>query len=179
MNKLTPEESMFKIAEIISNAVKIPDHCTLDRDDIYQQVCLIYLESYNGKTPGYLRDRMTNAIMNYIKEYSLQIACGLLMEVAEYRAGTALERDILLETVSKIVSDTLETLTPREQDVIERHFGVSGKDQETFRDISETYHICHGRIGQIEAKALHKLRHPSRSRKLRDAYDMLQNGMID
>lgn len=44
MVKLDPIQSMMKLAETIADIIVIPDHCTLDRDDIYQEVCLIYLE---------------------------------------------------------------------------------------------------------------------------------------
>jgi len=66
------------------------------------------------------------------------------------------------------VQSALTVLTDREREVLELRFGlVDGKDH-TLEEVSRYFDVTRERIRQIEAKALRKLRHPSRSRHLRD-----------
>ena len=64
--------------------------------------------------------------------------------------------------------DVLNTLTPREEKVLRLRFGIDDGHQRTLEEVGKEFNVTRGRIRQIEAKALRKLRHPSRSRKLRD-----------
>ena len=61
----------------------------------------------------------------------------------------------------------LKTLTPREQKIIKMRFGLEDGSEHTLEEVGQTPAVTRERIRQIEAKALRKLRHPSRSRKLR------------
>ena len=61
----------------------------------------------------------------------------------------------------------LQTLTPREERVIKMRFGVGDGSEHTLEEVGQSFAVTRERIRQIEAKALRKLRHPSRSRKLR------------
>jgi RNA polymerase primary sigma factor len=61
----------------------------------------------------------------------------------------------------------LKTLTPREEPVIKMRFGVGDGSEHTLEEVGQNFAVTRERIRQIEAKALRKLRHPSRSRKLR------------
>jgi RNA polymerase primary sigma factor len=61
----------------------------------------------------------------------------------------------------------LKTLTPREEKVIKLRFGVGDGSEHTLEEVGQNFAVTRERIRQIEAKALRKLRHPSRSRKLR------------
>jgi RNA polymerase primary sigma factor len=61
----------------------------------------------------------------------------------------------------------LRTLTPREERVIKMRFGVGDGSEHTLEEVGQSFAVTRERIRQIEAKALRKLRHPSRSRKLR------------
>ena len=61
----------------------------------------------------------------------------------------------------------LKTLTPREERVIKMRFGVGDGSEHTLEEVGQNFAVTRERIRQIEAKALRKLRHPSRSRKLR------------
>ena len=61
----------------------------------------------------------------------------------------------------------LQTLTPREERVIKMRFGVGDGKDHTLEEVGQSFAVTRERIRQIEAKALRKLRHPSRSRKLR------------
>ena len=65
----------------------------------------------------------------------------------------------------------LRTLTPREERVIKMRFGVGDGSEHTLEEVGQSFAVTRERIRQIEAKALRKLRHPSRSRKLRAFLD--------
>ncbi len=62
----------------------------------------------------------------------------------------------------------LDTLTPREKKVLELRFGIVDGRTRTLEEVGKEFNVTRERIRQIEAKALRKLRHPSRSKKLRD-----------
>jgi RNA polymerase primary sigma factor len=65
----------------------------------------------------------------------------------------------------------LKTLTPREEKVIKMRFGLDDGSEHTLEEVGQSFAVTRERIRQIEAKALRKLRHPSRSRKLRAFLD--------
>ena len=69
------------------------------------------------------------------------------------------------------LSDVLATLTPREEKVLRLRFGLEDGRSRTLEEVGKEFNVTRERIRQIEAKALRKLRHPSRSRKLKDYLD--------
>ena len=64
--------------------------------------------------------------------------------------------------------DVLSTLTPREEKVLKLRFGIEDGRTRTLEEVGKEFNVTRERIRQIEAKALRKLRHPSRSKKLKD-----------
>ncbi len=70
-------------------------------------------------------------------------------------------------------ASVLQTLTPREEQVIRMRFGIGDGSEHTLEEVGQRFSVTRERIRQIEAKALRKLRHPSRSRKLKA---FLENG---
>ena len=66
------------------------------------------------------------------------------------------------------LEEVLDTLTPREKKVLELRFGMADGHSRTLEEVGKEFNVTRERIRQIEAKALRKLRHPSRSKKLRD-----------
>ena len=78
-------------------------------------------------------------------------------------ASFALMKEQLLEV--------LDTLTPREERVLRLRFGLDDGHQRTLEEVGRVFNVTRERIRQIEAKALRKLRHPSRSKKLKDYID--------
>ena len=64
--------------------------------------------------------------------------------------------------------DVLSTLTPREEKVLKLRFGIEDGRSRTLEEVGKEFNVTRERIRQIEAKALRKLRHPSRSKKLKD-----------
>ena len=69
------------------------------------------------------------------------------------------------------LSDVLGSLTPREEKVLRLRFGLEDGRPRTLEEVGKEFNVTRERIRQIEAKALRKLRHPSRSRKLKDFLD--------
>ncbi len=76
----------------------------------------------------------------------------------------AASRQLLKEQIDEVLS----TLTPREQRVLQLRFGLEDGRSRTLEEVGKEFSVTRERIRQIEAKALRKLRHPSRSRKLKD-----------
>ncbi len=76
----------------------------------------------------------------------------------------AASRQLLKEQISEVLS----TLTPREQRVLQLRFGLEDGRSRTLEEVGREFNVTRERIRQIEAKALRKLRHPSRSRRLKD-----------
>jgi RNA polymerase primary sigma factor len=66
------------------------------------------------------------------------------------------------------LDEVLDTLTPREKKVLELRFGMTDGRTRTLEEVGKEFNVTRERIRQIEAKALRKLRHPSRSKKLKD-----------
>ena len=69
------------------------------------------------------------------------------------------------------LSDVLDTLTPREERVLRLRYGLTDGRSRTLEEVGKEFNVTRERIRQIEAKALRKLRHPSRSKKLKDFMD--------
>ncbi len=82
--------------------------------------------------------------------------------------GVVSPSDAVINLNLREQTDTvLKTLTPREEKVIKMRFGVGDGSEHTLEEVGQSFAVTRERIRQIEAKALRKLRHPSRSRKLR------------
>ena len=76
-------------------------------------------------------------------------------------------QDILKTQLFQVI----ETLTPREQKVIRLRYGLDDSHPRTLEEVGKEFNVTRERIRQIEAKALRKLRHPNRSKKLQDFYE--------
>lgn len=70
-----------------------------------------------------------------------------------------------------VLAEALAELTPREQRILRMRFGIGGAGDHTLEEISKEFHVTRERIRQIEARALEKLRHPLRGRKLASFVD--------
>ncbi|MGN0459082.1 MAG: RNA polymerase sigma factor RpoD [Eubacterium sp.] len=79
----------------------------------------------------------------------------------------AASRSLLKEQLA----DVLKTLTPREEKVLRLRFGLEDGNPKTLEEVGKEFNVTRERIRQIESKALRKLRHPSRSKKLKDFLD--------
>lgn len=79
----------------------------------------------------------------------------------------SVEEQVEFTMLSETLDLVLETLTQREKDIIEQRFGLKDGVEKTLEQVGVKYNVTRERIRQIEAKAFRKLRHPSRSQKLK------------
>ena len=79
--------------------------------------------------------------------------------------------NIIREANSQIIAAVFDTLGAREAEILKMRFGIDAEKAMTLEEVGQHYGLSKERIRQIEAKALRKLRHPSRSRKLKDYLD--------
>lgn len=82
------------------------------------------------------------------------------------------ETQVMIDECRKTIFEVLDTLTSRESEVIGLRFGLYCKKPKTLEEVSERFNVGRERIRQIEAKALRKLRHPQRGKKLKLYLDM-------
>jgi RNA polymerase primary sigma factor len=75
------------------------------------------------------------------------------------------------DSLREATQDVLGSLTPREAKVLRMRFGIEMNNDHTLEEVGKQFDVTRERIRQIEAKALRKLRHPSRSEKLRSFLD--------
>lgn len=83
----------------------------------------------------------------------------------------AVEEKVDREMLALQIHEVMSTLKPIAQHVLTLRFGLDGKRAKTMEEVGREFHLTRERIRQIESKALRKLRHPSRSRKLKDYLD--------
>ena len=125
----------------------------------------------------WIRQAITRAIMRVAQEpVSLETPIG---EEEDSHLGDFIPDDdapapadaashtLLRETLG----DVLDSLTPREEKVLRLRFGLEDGRPRTLEEVGKEFNVTRERIRQIEAKALRKLRHPSRSKKLKDFLD--------
>lgn len=125
----------------------------------------------NAHISTYISNNVDRAIRSYAEnetEKYLQIE-----DIDVYYIDTAYNDSYLYEIVSdhmltKTLRELLQTLTPREAEVISLRFGMYGNKPMTLEEIGKEFGVTRGRIRQIEAKALRELRHPSKSKIIKD-----------
>src|SRR5260370_5974113 len=107
---------------------------------------------------------------------SLEMPCGEegdshLSDLSEDRAVVSPAEAIIKLNLKEQTAQVLRTLTPREEKIMKMRFGLEDGSERTLEEVGRSFAITRERIRQIEAKALRKLRHPSRSRKLKAFLD--------
>ena len=117
-------------------------------------------------------DKVRNVLEIAKEPISLETPIG---EAEDSRLGDFIEdkaitspSDVLInKNLAEQTRNVLATLTPREQKVLSMRFGIGEKRDHTLEEVGQDFDLTRERIRQIEAKALRKLRHPSRSKRLR------------
>ncbi len=97
-----------------------------------------------------------------------------LGDFIEDRMAVSPSDAVISVNLKEYTSQVLRTLTPREERVIKMRFGLEDGSEHTLEEVGQSFQVTRERIRQIEAKALRKLRHPSRSRKLRAFVDAVE-----
>jgi len=85
----------------------------------------------------------------------------------EDKSQSSPSESVMTGSLSEQTRKALATLTPREEKVLRMRFGIAERSDHTLEEVGQNFDVTRERIRQIEAKALRKLRHPSRSKKLR------------
>jgi RNA polymerase primary sigma factor len=93
-----------------------------------------------------------------------------LGDLIEDRNALAPPESTSRQLLKEQIGEVLQTLTPREQRVLQLRFGLEDGRSRTLEQVGKEFNVTRERIRQIEAKAIRKLRHPSRSRPLKDYY---------
>ncbi|MBX9830800.1 RNA polymerase sigma factor RpoD [Candidatus Babeliales bacterium] len=112
-----------------------------------------------SKEPVSLETPVGDSDDTYLKDF--------IEDENEYTPVDAVVNDDLKERVREI----LKTLTPREEKVLKMRFGIDVASEHTLEEVGKDFSVTRERIRQIEVKALRKLRHPSRSKKLQSFFD--------
>ncbi len=95
-----------------------------------------------------------------------------LSDLIEDKNATVPQDSVILHDLIEHLDRTLSTLTPKEEKVIRMRFGIGEKCDHTLEEVGQVFEVTRERIRQIEAKALRKLRHPARARRLECFADM-------
>jgi RNA polymerase primary sigma factor len=94
-----------------------------------------------------------------------------LSDFIEDEAGLSPAEAVVSANVQERTAQVLRTLSPREEKIIRMRFGMEDGSEHTLEEVGRAFSVTRERIRQIEAKALRKLRHPSRSQKLKSFFD--------
>jgi RNA polymerase primary sigma factor len=94
-----------------------------------------------------------------------------LSDLIEDRTGVSPAEAVIHGNLKERTEHVLRTLSPREEKIIRMRFGLEDGSEHTLEEVGRSFDVTRERIRQIEAKALRKLRHPSRSRELRVLLD--------
>ena len=94
-----------------------------------------------------------------------------LGDFLEDKKRVSLTDEVIQRSLSQHTMDVLGTLSPREEKVLKMRFGIGERSNHTLEEVGQDFAVTRERIRQIEAKALRKLRHPSRSKALRAFLD--------
>lgn len=108
----------------------------------------------------------------YMNTASLNTVVGVdgdteLQDLYPDESSPSIEEVIESSFLKEEIGNVLETISPREQNVLRLRFGIDTGRERTLEEVGQYYGVTRERIRQIEAKALRRLRHPSRSRKLK------------
>lgn len=112
---------------------------------------------------------------NYLNDVSLDTPVGedqemTLLEYLPIDEEQSTESVVMEMELKNIINEALSGLTEKEQRIMILRFGLNGERAHTLEEVGKEYNVTRERIRQIQEKALRKLRHPARCRKLRDFY---------
>ncbi len=162
--------------------VRIPVHLfeqvnSLNRAIILNSQCSSKEEIYNLlRDQGMTREKfeeLINIRENILSVSSLNVLIGekedseLEYFIEDYHTPTV-EEQVEYVQLKETIRNVLNTISEREEKVINLRFGLDGGTPKTLEEVGKEFKVTRERIRQIEAKALRKLRHPSRSKQLRD-----------
>ncbi len=166
-----------------ARTIRIPVHMIETINKLIRTSRLLVQEYGREPTPEEIAIKMempldkVRKVLRIAKEpISLETPIG---EEEDSHLGDFIEDKSVVSPVETVIGNNLEdqtrhvlkTLTPREEKVLRMRFGIGEKSDHTLEEVGQDFDVTRERIRQIEAKALRKLRHPSRSKQLRSFID--------
>ena len=166
-----------------ARTIRIPVHMIETINKLVRTQRLLIQELGREATPEEIADKMdmpvdkVRKVLKIAKEpISLETPVG---EEEDSHLGDFIEDKKVISPAEAIVNlnlaeqtrRVLSTLTPREEKVLRMRFGIGEESDHTLEEVGQDFNVTRERIRQIEAKALRKLRHPSRSNKLKTFVD--------
>jgi len=162
-----------------ARTIRIPVHMIETINKLIRTSRYLVQELGREPTPEEIAEKMempldkVRKVLRIAKEpISLETPIG---EEEDSHLGDFIEDKSIVSPVETVINNNLEdstrrvlkTLTPREEKVLRMRFGIGEKSDHTLEEVGQDFEVTRERIRQIEAKALRKLRHPSRSKQLR------------
>ena len=166
-----------------ARTIRIPVHMIETINKLIRTSRYLVQELGREPTPEEIAERMdfsldkVRKVLKIAKEpISLDTPIGeeedsYLGDFIEDKKVTSPSEAVVQLNLSEQTRKVLATLTPREEKVLKMRFGIDEKADHTLEEVGQNFDVTRERIRQIEAKALRKLRHPSRSKKLRSFVD--------
>jgi len=166
-----------------ARTIRIPVHMIETINKLIRTSRYLVQELGREPTPEEIAERMempldkVRKVLKIAKEpISLETPIG---EEEDSHLGDFIEDKSVVSPIEAVINNNLEeqtrrvlkTLTPREEKVLRMRFGIGEKSDHTLEEVGQDFEVTRERIRQIEAKALRKLRHPSRSKQLRSFID--------
>jgi RNA polymerase primary sigma factor len=166
-----------------ARTIRIPVHMIETINKLVRTSRYLVQELGREPSPEEIAERMempldkVRKVLKIAKEpISLETPIG---EEEDSHLGDFIEDKSVSSPVEVVISNNLEdqtrrvlkTLTPREEKVLRMRFGIGEKSDHTLEEVGQDFEVTRERIRQIEAKALRKLRHPSRSKQLKSFMD--------
>jgi RNA polymerase primary sigma factor len=160
--------------------IRIPVHMTAQIGQLYKTAYRLQQESGHRPTPEEIADEMgiTPAKVRWmfdVSRYPASLAEPVgddedieLEALIEDESAPSPEESAFQDLLRDKVQEVLSTLTPREACILRLRFGLQDGETHTLEQVGRKFGLTRERIRQIESEALHRLRHPRRSRRLRD-----------
>ncbi len=166
-----------------ARTIRIPVHMIETINKLIRTSRYLVQELGRDPTPEEIAERMdypvekVKKVLKIAKEpISLETPIGdeedsSLGDFIEDKKAVAPAEEVINTKLSEQLAQVLSDLTPREEQVLRKRFGISEKSDHTLEEVGKLFNVTRERIRQIEAKALRKLRHPNRSQPLRSYYE--------
>ena len=166
-----------------ARTIRIPVHMIETINKLIRTSRYLVQELGRDPTPEEIADRMeypvekVKKVLKIAKEpISLETPIGdeedsSLGDFIEDKKAVAPAEEVINTKLSEQLAEVLADLTPREEQVLRKRFGIAEKSDHTLEEVGKLFNVTRERIRQIEAKALRKLRHPIRSQPLRSYYE--------
>ncbi|MBT8764094.1 RNA polymerase sigma factor RpoD [Desulfohalobiaceae bacterium Ax17] len=166
-----------------ARTIRIPVHMIETINKLVRTSRYLVQELGRDPTPEEIAERMdyplekVKKVLKIAKEpISLETPIGdeedsSLGDFIEDKKAVAPAEEVVNTKLSELIDKVLSELTPREEQVLRKRFGLGEKSDHTLEEVGKLFNVTRERIRQIEAKALRKLRHPVRSACLKSYYE--------